>query len=99
MDLSSILRLFGVRRLPRHPRERFRVPLGARVVPTGAQGAKNWFVGPSLASQNDVILELFLYIFSLEHASKQILIFLMIFELILSGFLEAFLSTLGIKML
>ena len=55
--------------------ERFRVPLGARVVPTGAQGAKNWFVGPSLASQNDVILELFLYIFSLENASKQILIF------------------------
>ena len=31
------------------------VPWGARVPPTWVQGAKSWFVGPPLASQNEVI--------------------------------------------
>ena len=35
------------------------VPWGARVPPTRVQGEKSWFVGPPLASQNEVILASF----------------------------------------
>ena len=95
MDLSSILILFGIRTLPRHPWERSGVPLGARVVPAAAQGAKSWFVGPPLASQNEVILDSFLYTFSLENASTKNIDFLMILGLILNGFWVHFGCLLG----
>ena len=40
--------LEGIRASPGHGG----VPLGARVFPRRVQGAKNWFVGPPLGSQN-----------------------------------------------
>ena len=95
MDLSSILIFFRVRTLSRHPWECSGVPLGARVVPAAAQGAKSWFVGPPLASQNEVILESFLYTFSLENASTKNIDFLMILGLILNGFWVHFGCLLG----
>ena len=36
-------------------------PLGARLTPTGVQGAKSWFVGPPPGFPNEVILA---YIFN-----------------------------------
>ena len=44
------------------------VPWGARVPPTWVQGAKSWFVGPPLASRNEVSFDIFWMFFLVNKA-------------------------------
>ena len=75
--LNSILALIGVWRGSRASLGRSGVPLGDRVSPTGAQGAKTWFVGPSLASRNVGILWVnFCMCFYRERIKKHIEMFM-----------------------